>query len=72
MIFERAEESEAAAEALNRERMWPVSKQVNVSGRGDDDPNLIEPVEIEAKATDLPKTGWPHSSVMNKEVNDET
>jgi putative SOS response-associated peptidase YedK len=29
-------------------RMWPVSKQVNVSGRGDDDPSLIEPVEIEA------------------------
>ena len=26
-------------------RMWPVSKRVNVSGRGDDDPGLIEPVE---------------------------
>ena len=37
-------------EALNRERMWPVSKQVNVSGRGDDDPNLIEPVEDDAIA----------------------
>jgi hypothetical protein len=24
--------------------MWPVSKRVNVSGRGDDDPSLIEPV----------------------------
>jgi len=23
-------------------RMWPVSKRVNVSGRGDDDPSLIE------------------------------
>jgi hypothetical protein len=25
--------------------MWPVSKRVNVSGRGDDDPSLIEAVE---------------------------
>jgi len=25
-------------------RMWPVSKRVNVSGWGDDDPSLIEPV----------------------------
>jgi putative SOS response-associated peptidase YedK len=25
-------------------RMGPVSKRVNVSGRGDDDPSLIEPV----------------------------
>ena len=33
-------------------RMWPVSKRVNASGRGGDDPSLIEPVEIEAKATD--------------------
>jgi len=32
-------------------RMWPVSKRVNVSGRGDDDPNLIEPVKDEAIAT---------------------
>jgi len=24
--------------------MWPVSKRVNVSGRGDDDPGLIEPI----------------------------
>ncbi len=32
-------------------RMWPVSKRVNVSGRGDDDPSLIEPVEDEAIAT---------------------
>ena len=31
-------------------RMWPVSKRVNVSGRGDDDPSLIEPVEFEANA----------------------
>jgi len=29
-------------------RMWPVSKRVNVSGRGDDDPSLIEPVETNA------------------------
>ena len=33
-------------------RMWPVLKRVNVSGRGDDDPGLIEPVEINA-------TSWP-------------
>ena len=32
-------------------RMWPVSKRVNVSGRGDDDPGLVEPVEDEAIAT---------------------
>ncbi len=32
-------------------RMWPVSKRVNVSGRGDDDPGLIESVEDEAIAT---------------------
>ena len=32
-------------------RMWPVSKRVNVSGRGDDDPGLIEPVEDEPIAT---------------------
>jgi len=32
-------------------RMWPVSKRVNVSGRGDDDPGLIEAVEDEAIAT---------------------
>ena len=32
-------------------RMWPVSKRVNVSGRGDDDPDLVEPVEDEAIAT---------------------
>ncbi len=25
-------------------RMWPVSKRVNVSDRGDDDPGLVEPV----------------------------
>ena len=31
-------------------RMWPVSKRVNVSGRGDDDPTLIEPVEGEGNA----------------------
>jgi hypothetical protein len=30
--------------------MWPVSKRFNVSGRGDDDPSLIEPVEGEANA----------------------
>jgi putative SOS response-associated peptidase YedK len=29
-------------------RMWPVSKRVNVSGYGDDDPSLIEPIEAEA------------------------
>ena len=32
-------------------RMWQVSKRVNVSGRGADDPSLIEPVEVEANAT---------------------
>jgi putative SOS response-associated peptidase YedK len=33
-------------------RMWPVSKRVNVSGRGDDDSSLIEPVEpVEAGVT---------------------
>jgi putative SOS response-associated peptidase YedK len=26
-------------------RMWPVSRRVNKSGQGDDDPSLIEPVE---------------------------
>ena len=31
-------------------RMWPVSKRVNVLGRGDDDPSLIEPVDDEAIA----------------------
>jgi putative SOS response-associated peptidase YedK len=31
-------------------RMWPVSKRVNVSGRGDDAPSLIEPVEDAAIA----------------------
>ena len=31
-------------------RMWPVSKRVNVSGRGGDDPSLIEPVEGEVDA----------------------
>jgi putative SOS response-associated peptidase YedK len=29
-------------------RMWPVSNRVNVSGRGDDDPSLIEPVDANA------------------------
>jgi putative SOS response-associated peptidase YedK len=32
-------------------RIWPVSKRVNVSGRGDDEPSLIEPIEDEAIAT---------------------
>jgi putative SOS response-associated peptidase YedK len=31
-------------------RMWPVSKRVNASGRGDDDPSLIEPLEDSAIA----------------------
>lgn len=31
-------------------RMWPVSKRVNVLGRGDDDPSLIEPVKDAAIA----------------------
>jgi putative SOS response-associated peptidase YedK len=31
-------------------RMWPVSKRVNVSGRGDDDPSLIECVGDDAIA----------------------
>jgi hypothetical protein len=30
--------------------MWPVSKRVNVSGVGDDDPSLVEPVEDAANA----------------------
>jgi hypothetical protein len=29
--------------------MWPVSKRVNVSGWGDDDPSLTEPVEAIAE-----------------------
>jgi len=54
VIFERAEGSEAAAEALYRDRMRPVSKGVNVPGRGDDDSRLIEPVEgkVNAARTD--------------------
>jgi len=28
--------------------MWPVSKRVNVSGQGDEDPSLIELVDEEA------------------------
>jgi putative SOS response-associated peptidase YedK len=36
-------------------RMWPVSKRVNVSGRGDDDAGLIEAVEDEA--ANAPKRG---------------
>jgi putative SOS response-associated peptidase YedK len=31
-------------------RMWPVSKRVNASGRGDDDPSLIEAAGEEAVA----------------------
>jgi putative SOS response-associated peptidase YedK len=31
-------------------RMWPVSKRVNVSGRGDHDPSLIQRVADEAIA----------------------
>jgi len=31
-------------------RMWPVSKRVDVSGRGDDDPSLIDAVEDKAIA----------------------
>jgi putative SOS response-associated peptidase YedK len=30
--------------------MWPVSKRVNASGRGDDDPSLIEPIDDEGEA----------------------
>jgi putative SOS response-associated peptidase YedK len=29
-------------------RMWPVSRRVNKSGQGDDDPSLIEPVDASA------------------------
>jgi hypothetical protein len=38
--------------------MWPVSKPVNVSGRGDDDPDLVEPVEALAAgySAELPST----------------
>jgi hypothetical protein len=32
-------------------RIWPVSKRVNVVGRGDEDPSLIEVVEDEAAAS---------------------
>jgi putative SOS response-associated peptidase YedK len=32
-------------------RMWPISKRVNKSGQGDDDPGLIEAVGDEANAT---------------------
>jgi len=38
-------------------RMWPVSKRVNVSRRGSDDPNLVEPVEDEANAVGRPYAG---------------
>jgi putative SOS response-associated peptidase YedK len=31
-------------------RMWPVSKVVNVSGRGDEDPRLIEPSDAGSSA----------------------
>jgi putative SOS response-associated peptidase YedK len=34
-------------------RMWPVLKRVNGSGRGDDDPNLVEPVGDAANAFGL-------------------
>jgi putative SOS response-associated peptidase YedK len=34
-------------------RMWPVSKRVNVSGQGDDDPSLIEAVEDGAASSHL-------------------
>jgi len=37
--------------------MWPVSKRVNVSRRGSDDPNLVEPVEDEANAVGRPYAG---------------
>jgi hypothetical protein len=33
--------------------MWPVSKRVNKTGVGDDDPNLVEPVENAANAFGL-------------------
>jgi putative SOS response-associated peptidase YedK len=33
-------------------RMWPISKRVNVSGRGDDDPSLIEAAEDGAVPSD--------------------
>jgi len=29
-------------------RLWPVSKRVNKTGAGDDDPGLIEPFEASA------------------------
>ncbi len=32
------------------QRMWPVSKRVNVSRRGDEDARLIEPIEGEVNA----------------------
>ena len=33
-------------------RMWPVSRRVNVSGRGDDDPGSIEPIDHESSAAE--------------------
>ena len=36
-------------------RMWPVSKRGNKTGAGDDDPSLIEAVEIEGKGHPLAK-----------------
>ena len=27
-------------------RLWPVSKRVNKTGVGDDDPSLVEPIEV--------------------------
>jgi putative SOS response-associated peptidase YedK len=35
-------------------RMWPVSKRVNVAGRGDDDPSLIDLVEVRCGRTKAP------------------
>lgn len=35
-------------------RMWPVSKAVNVSGRGDDDPRLVEP-HLHEETSKVPK-----------------
>jgi hypothetical protein len=29
-------------------RMWPISPRVNKSGQGDDDPSLVEPIEVNA------------------------
>lgn len=40
----RAEDLKAAAEEALRG--WPISKRLNRSGEGDDDPSILEPIEL--------------------------